>query len=232
MSKDAVYPLGPDRTDELRYSLRTLHNLPGVGRVFIMSATPPPEWTKNVEWIETPDLPKWESMHHKFVQMCQTKELSKEIYLMEDDYYILRPIRFLPNYSYGTIAAAEKRRGILPNDNWLKSLLATRDVLVKAGVKNPINYETHVPIVINRAKAPLWLDDGKPLRWHSAYGNMVKSRETRDMAFDVKAMDNDALVSLLRLNTTFLSSIETTFVVDRVAEALNYLFPEKSRYER
>lgn len=203
-----------------------------MGRVFIMSATPPPEWTKNVEWIETEDHPKWQSMHRKFIQMCQEKGLTSEVYLMEDDYYILRKIKFLPNYSYGTIAAAQERRGILPNDNWLKSLLYTRDVLVKAGVKDPINYETHIPIVINRKKAPVWLDEGEPIRWHTAYGNLVKTRETRDCAFDVKAMDNEALVALLRLNTTFLSSIETTFVTDRVKEALNYLFPEKSKYER
>ena len=171
-------------------------------------------------------------MHVKFIQMCGEKKLSKKVYLMEDDYYILRPIKFLPNYSYGTMADALERRGILFNDNWAAGMRYTKQLLEKNGVKTPINYESHIPKVIDRAKAPLWLDEGVPMRWHSAYLNLVRSRESRNMAFDVKASQNKGLVDLLKLNTTFLSSLDETFTAAHVEEALSLILPEKSRYER
>ena len=230
MSIDAVYNIGPHPGPELRYSLRTLKNLPSVGKVWVMSPTPLPKWLQNVEWIQREHDDKWMGLHSSFIQMCQDERLTPKVYLMEDDHFVLRPQKKLPNYYNGTLVDACFNRPKTSGE-WGAILANTLGVLTRAGVKDPLYFETHIPMLINRKKAPVHLDEGIPVRWPNVYGNMVQ-KGAAVKHVNVKAVTNIDLVQLLRLNTDFLSSLDSTFKLARVQMALELLFPEKSKYER
>jgi hypothetical protein len=228
---DVVYNIGPDAGDELRYSLRTLKNLPHVGKVYIMSFEPPPAWLNNYVWVPREMEDKWMGTHSSFIQMCSIPFLTRKVYLMEDDMYILRPQRFLANHSYDTLAAMCERRPP-ESGEWGVVMANTMEILTSAGVQNPVGYEAHIPMVIDRSAAPVDLDEGKPVRWYTVYGNIVKQRKTVPLNYNVKVVTNLDLQRLVSLGADFLSSLDSTFKLSSMDAFLERLFPDKSQYER
>src|SRR5690606_30767194 len=94
---DVVYPLPPKRAayEELRYSLRSLANLPH-DRVFIAGGLP--NWVDNVEHIET--VQEWPS---KYVNLCVNiasaccdDRVSDPFILFNDDFFVMEPVEQVP----------------------------------------------------------------------------------------------------------------------------------------
>jgi len=148
---DIVYPLkrsaGPD--DELRYSLRSLQNLPH-GRVFLVGGRP--AWAKNVEHIGTDRKhTKYKDAGNNIVAACRSREVSDPFILMNDDFFVMEPIREVPVLNRGKVRDVlrlyETRIGF---SKYIAGMRNTLDQLADYGYDDPLSFELHVPIVIHK----------------------------------------------------------------------------------
>lgn len=168
---DVLYRVRRSRDNEtLRYSLRSLVNVPH-GEVFIVGQKP--AWARNVT-VLAPDkwLSKWHGLMADTWSAC--KRLSgRTLLLMDDDYFILRPVKTVkPVHRGSLIEDAERRMGA-----YRHTLVNTARYLVDKGIEKPLSYEVHVPMVVDadgmaEALEPV-ANARRPLQARSVYGNVA-----------------------------------------------------------
>lgn len=150
---DAVYFVRPGDNEELRYSLRSIHNLTGVRKVWIVGSCP--EWCKPDGYIHVDQVgnTKWDRVKNMYYGVCENPEISDDFILMNDDFFILRPTEVKPCYRsslYKHIVENELKFGFRVN-SYARELLGCLAVLKGAGA--PVkSYELHIPIVFNKKK--------------------------------------------------------------------------------
>ena len=139
-SLDVVYPIKLAGL-ELRYSLRCLQNVPHK-KVWIVGEVP--TWTKNVLTIKNRfDGTKYKKSGSNIKKVCQKEELSEDFILMNDDFYILKPIEEVKLYHKGELELDGRN---LYHAGGFRTL----ELLKSLGIRKPLNYEMHLPCVINK----------------------------------------------------------------------------------
>lgn len=96
---DVVYILGrQDTYEELRYSLRSLANLPH-RRVWVAGARPP-EWCQGVDWISVHQKPghvqRMENQRRNLMVAAEHPKVSQRFVLMNDDFHFLEALDEVP----------------------------------------------------------------------------------------------------------------------------------------
>lgn len=235
--------------EQLRFSLRSLANLPH-GRVWIVGACP--TWAQNVEHIHTNQRGnKWENSNTNLHAALSNSDISDTFYLFDDDFYVIRPVDEVPAYNRGTVddMLADYRKQLTNDSNYLRRVREARDTLRAWGYADPLCYEVHVPLtvdklamagVLNRlADTPL---KNKGPQYRTFYGNLCDIGGRRIV--DPKIADQSQVAvmaegvvdfvsqerGIIVLDTPFLSSNRGTFV-NHVGEWLGRKFPKKSSYE-
>jgi hypothetical protein len=219
---DVVYKLGTKcgikNYEELRYSLRSLENLSGLGRVFIIGVKP--DWVTNVIHYSFPDSytqNKDANLINKILFACTRSILSEEFLNFSDDQYLIKPVsiedfREPPHCDH-------KPGGIA---KWFQRMDNTIAALAKAG-KPGVCYEAHCPYLINKKEYPVVLKynygEGVGMCGNSLYFNSIEATpgkfETAKDIFDL----GDA--KFLNLNN----------IVTTQYEQLKKMFPQKSKFE-
>ena len=157
MSHDVVYIVGPgsDYHPELRYSLRSVAaNLPH-RQVWIVGHKP--SWVTNVNWVPTaqPSRVKYRNSLRNLIIACQQDDLTTTFTLFNDDFYAMHPGRHAPVAHRGTLTEmlrAAKYRTRKTSD-YLHALHLVRTHLQdERGITDPLSYELHVPMPINKTK--------------------------------------------------------------------------------
>lgn len=210
-----IYRQSGDGGKELRHSLRSLKNIKGEKKVWIVGDTE--QWVTNVEYVpfskhtNSPYADVWLKLMY-FVSLDYTPDsfwLSMDDVMIVQENHTLRE-RFdkeLPAEGHGL-----HRRG----------LVRTREAL-EALKKPALNYDTHTPFFVEKEKlreiAPHILKTlmGVPMHWRSFYGNY----------FDIGGEQYDDK----KTKTSELKQgdiISTQFFTEELAK----LFPEPSQYEK
>lgn len=233
---DVVYFLKRTPSEEIRYSLRTLKNLPH-RNVWIYGYKP--DWMTNVEHIATvQNGTKWQNTSSMMGLVVNNRKISDKFIVMNDDFFILNPIEKLPYYYSGSLEDRIKdtyvqrvvwekphlsRYGVLltETDNWLKS----------HGYSTK-NFELHLPMVIEKNKMKKCLEafpHGGYAARRSLYGNM----------WEVDAIDREADCKVYNLTGfpnkncgNFASTTDRTFLRGSVGSYIRTHFNEKSEYEQ
>lgn len=150
MRRSIVYLVGPDeRNDQLRYSLRSLQNLPH-DQVWIVGHKP--RWVKGVQY-----LPVAQSASKHSNTWMNLEELGKNgpetFYLFNDDYFLLHPMAEIPVFHRGSlrerVAYYDRKPGLR---NWAARGRHTMRAFEKAG-RDPdsmFTYELHLPLPLER----------------------------------------------------------------------------------
>lgn len=235
MSRDVVYFVNAEGSTgaELRYSLRSLENLPH-NRVIMLGWKPP--WARNVELRHhrNHSQGKWWTLMHKFLAVAEMDDLTDVVYCMGDDFYVTKQMDELPPMWCNTLA---KRTEILFEQRGDKTIYgdvhrATNRVLLELGVEEPKSFQLHVPQVTHRASLPVGLmkSTKSPLGGASLAGNLGPL-EPRQIFKDNKVTSVAALKEWRKENNGFLSSSDKTFKESGVERLLAKRFPERSRYE-
>lgn len=140
-----------DANDELRYSLRSLKNLPH-DNVFIAGYKP--KWCKNINHIPVDQTESKTLNVRKNIQAAlNCSDVSNDFIYMNDDFYIMQPIEKLPLLTRGTIEdviAKFKAKNI--RSRYLETMEAMRDYLIELKTPTRNSYELHIPMEINRHK--------------------------------------------------------------------------------
>ena len=148
MVKDIVIPYIKNTSEELRYCLRSLNNIPH-GNVFICGDRP--DFISN-KVIYIPRKQRGKSAQHdcelNLRLALEDERLSENFILMNDDFFILKKITHIPNYNNGTIRELIRSRPekIFMKHN--KSLSETAKFLNT--FDKPLSYELHIPMEMNK----------------------------------------------------------------------------------
>lgn len=233
MPPDLVYILGHGskwQNNEIRYSLRSAaKNLPH-GKVFVIGCKP--EFL-NVEHIPAPDPydHKTKNAIFKMLLACLNPAVSDPFILMNDDFFVLKPMPEVVPYSLGPlqkyIAEHKTQRGYYFQGN-----IDTMQALREAGIANPLSYEVHWPIVFEKKKllglirTLDWQQTGYLLR--SVYYNVYPPHKIEQVP-DVKAYHIEDLKRLK--NGRLISTNDRVVLHHEFQEWISDKFPEPSPYE-
>ena len=153
----------PDN-EELRYSLRSLQNLPNVRNVWIYGGKPDFLVGKYHKKSFTQDGSKWENSAKIFWEIMNDEDLTEDIYLMMDDVFIMQPITNFVNFSKTSM---ETHRHSVYYDE--KRNVCT---WLKAHHKPFRDFDLHRPFLYNRTKVKeLYPRYPKQTCFRSLYGN-------------------------------------------------------------
>ena len=236
MNKDIVYFLGeelPDEGRELRYSLRSLQNLPH-NQVY-MVAPHIPDWVQEVGWIPWEQLPEKQlDISEKYKALVNAVYLSDEVVVMDDDYYIIKPMREVP-LIYNMPLAAKARTRPNRKDEMGIMLRNTYRLLLQHKIGVPLAAVLHVPFPITRSALPVHLEDGRgPYEWKTIYLNWAMSQGVRGQSslIDPKITEYQDIALTLEYNDGFMSTMQHVYDELGMDKILSKFFPEKSCYER
>jgi len=227
---DLVYICKSGSNEELRYSIRSAVKNLKFDNLWVVGGKP--DWYIG-NYIEVPQKHgKYENLKHNAAAIVQSKEISDTFVLMNDDFYIIEQIDALHNFSGGRlIDKANLYDRLATNSRYTKRLFDTYEKLRKMGIENPIDFELHVPMIINKSgfRHGVKYD----LLWRSMYGNIYEI-ESQHMEEDVKVYVNSNLnpksYNISNLKYPYLSSEDKSFM-KVYKTVLKNMFKSKSPYE-
>jgi hypothetical protein len=223
---DVVYVVRPgDDNEELRYSLRSLANLPH-RRVYIAGYAP--QWCANVFPILTDqkNKPDQENSNANLKAALQDPELSDDFVFMNDDFYVMEPVEDIPALHQGLLDARITAYRAGGRMHQAYSLMVTRRALqqVPSAPDELLSYELHMPMLMNKRRAllmfKLWRANLQGLRPRTLYGNLyhISGKETQDAKGRTESQEH------------FISSVRNVRD-DTIWQLLRERFPAPSDYE-
>lgn len=221
---DYVYVCRQGKNEELRYSIRSIEkNMPD-GKVWVFGYRP--DWYIG-NFVQVADIGnKFDNIKNCISSISKNSEVSKNFVLMNDDFFALQKIDKVTNYHGGYLKDKIVRyKESKMSPKYIKLLELTFKQLLNRGISNPIDYDIHVPIIMNKKL----LSDALSLAFfpRSSYGNLVKL-EAENIS-DVKIYSRNEKVNWNNiLKNNFVSTEDKSFLSLRqniLADMFN--FPSK-----
>jgi len=223
---DYVYICRSGDNDELRYSLRSIEENMPKGRVWVVGHRP--IWYIG-DFIPVDDIGgKFDNIVNCIKTVSENNDISDNFILMNDDFFALNPIDKLKNYHGGLLEnkiARYKELRMAPK--YIRLLELTLRQLKENGINSPIDYDIHVPIIMNKAI----LKDAINLAFfpRSAYGNLAKLEAIK--ITDVKIYSNGEKINWHEIiNNDFVSTEDNSFISLK-NNILNKMFDKPSQLE-
>jgi hypothetical protein len=228
---DIVYICRPGENEELRYSIRSVVKNLSCNNLWVVGKKP--SWyTGNFINVAIKDRnSKYNNARLNLETLCSDKRISNDFILMNDDFYVMKPVTSVDYfYDQTLLEKAEYHEANVPKSSYTKLLYNTYDKLQAMDIEEPLNYELHIPMVMNKYLLKPLLKYKNTL-WRSMYGNMhnVGGSQTMDVkvyspggirkGFDYRGKD-----------LTFLSSMDNYFEFMK-KDLLHKKFPDPSVYE-
>ena len=148
---DVVYLCRAGENEELRWSMRSLKNLPH-DKVWIFGGKPP-AWVTGVEHVDVSQEGQKAAVTTRAMRAaCNHDGVSDPFIVMNDDFFIVKPQAGCPVWHQGTIEETierfesedERNRG----SEYMSEMRQTLDILEQMGFVDPLSYELHTPLVI------------------------------------------------------------------------------------
>lgn len=235
---DIVYLIRPgENNEEFRHSLRSLEkNFPNHGTIWIVGYCPLWINKENVRVIyKTQVRQKWVNTDNNLKVACRHPDISDDFILMNDDFFIMQPIDEIPRLNRGSISEVIKQHeGKSNSEAYAWSMRHTTVLLQKMGIKDPLSYELHVPMIINKEKyleAVAIRNKLEPtvgrINKRTLYGNYVGyGGETIE---DVKISYVNG--KNLPKDSTFISTNDESFKFGTIGHRIREAFNKPCRYE-
>lgn len=221
-----------DENEELKYSLRSLSNLPH-NTVHIVGYKP--SWVQNVNHIDIAQDKGGKNLNttNNMLMAAKNEAVSEDFILMNDDFFIMKPLSELPRYNRGEIEDVAKY--YKQYDSWYyRGMLDTREYMEKLGIKTSLSYELHIPMMFNKQNVTdmfeQYYSDQPPvsvLHKRSLYGNMFNyGGETIE---DVKIYTKNGQFDI---KSTFLSTQDNIWRDSAVGKFIRNRLTDKCKYEK
>lgn len=232
-----IYELGLSdwREQELKYSLRSVEKfMKNYRDIYIIGEIPPFINVDKIKFIpfETPEVYKEHRIMLKFLRACEIPEISKQFLMMNDDYFLVRPIDAANVPYYYDRPLNEKILERKSEDKYYVSMFNTFNVL-RDIVRNPKYFDIHYPMKYDKEMFPAIMNS---FDWNIKAGYVVKSLYANlagiqgKKKIDRKIMKDMPFEKLLTyISTTDLFS---TFGMNRaLVRLIHKLYPLPSIYE-
>lgn len=231
---DVVYFVKDTPTnEELRYSLRSVEQNWKCRNVVFYGGCPDGLTPDKHYKVEQNQSSKWKNVRKMMKEAFQNNELTENIWIFNDDFFIMKPgLEDMPPQYNGELFAhinrvEQRHRG--SQTEWTKLLRDLAFALMYAG-KGRLNYEVHKPMLINRKKALVVLDKFPDVHgFRGLYGNYweIGGRSKHDM----KCLVLDYPIEKIK-DWEFLSTQDESFERGTVGKYIKNQFPNKSRFEK
>lgn len=210
--------------EELRYSLRSLANFPH-HKVWFYGGCPDGLKPDKHIYVKQNLENKWQNVGMMLKMACNNKDISKDFWLFNDDFFIMEKIEHPKNYNNGDlykriVQLEDSHQRITPYSQQLRDMCKE----LEAMGCTTINYTLHIPMLINRDKALELFNISDCPMFRSLYGNYygVKS----EVMHDVKIVNAKKEYK----GGAYLSTDDVSFQ-GRVGEQIKATFPHKCKYE-
>ena len=190
-----------------------------------------PNWF-NGNFIPVRDITnKFDNIKNCIKAAAESEEISDDFILMNDDFFLLKQIDHMPTYHGGLLKdKIDEYSRLSPNSYYTKLLKHTLRSLNNLGYKEPIDYDIHVPMIIN--KENLKIAATHPYSIRSVYGNLFDIGGEK--ITDVKVYSSGRLLlrsyDYLNNDFPFVSTTDISFN-DLYRTTLRDMFPYPSMYE-
>jgi hypothetical protein len=229
---DFVYICKEGINEELKYSIRSVIESFPDSNIWVVGGKP--DWYVgnyiNVEQKES----KYKNAVENLKTISTSDQISESFVLMNDDFYIIKKIDKIENFHGGyllnKINLYQKLNG---NSQYTRKLSGTYKKLKALGFENPLDYELHVPMIMEKEKLKIILELIDQFLWRSIYGNKFEVGGTEMQ--DVKVYTTGPLVlKSYNLNIdshTYLSSSDSSFnnIFNKI---LKDKFNKKTKFEK
>jgi hypothetical protein len=221
---DVVYRVRDNpKNEELRHSLRSLVNLPH-DRVFVFGGPP---WLRNVVRLPDPGGGKWAAIYACLGEAARHPDISDEFILVDDDQFVMQPLDSVPVLHRGPMQDIR-----YSSDTYVAARRRAYKYLVSRGIEAPLNYELHIPIVLNKDRVAvrdeeLRRDRQSPMPFfRSVYGNLegIGGERAHDVKYGLTR-------EVPRPAIPFLSTNDQSFRLGYAGDRVRATFPEPSIYE-
>jgi hypothetical protein len=229
---DFVYICKDGNNEELRYSIRSVVQSFPDSNIWVVGGKP--VWYSgnyiNIKQV----LTKYRNAIQNLNAICNSNEISEEFILMNDDFYIVKNINTIKTYHGGLLLdKINLYQKINSNSNYTRKLAATYKKIKSLDIENPLDYELHVPMVMEKKKLKQILQNNDQFLWRSIYGNVFGVGG--EQMEDVKVYTKGPLVlksyNLKKDEHIYLSSADTSFDMI-LSNILKKQFTEKTKYEK
>lgn len=224
---DIVYILGTGSRfddEEIRYSLRSLCNLPH-NNVYVIGEKPD-FFSDAIRHIpaEDPYEVKQQNAFHKLRIACEVEDISDDFILMNDDFFILKTIDNVEYYYRDTLDNSIAKHPSNSGD-FYNAMVFTRDLL--GGGKD---FAHHSPFVYNKKRLSKLLQKeyGSVVHLRTLYANTWQIEGIQRE--DVKCTDKKSYLKLIEGD--MISTDDLIFGSNRFQKKIKQLFPEICKYER
>lgn len=218
-------------SDELRYSLRSLENIPH-NKVWIYGGCPGWVNTKEVIHIPTPQdrVNKWLNTSLLLEKIVENDKITEDFIWFNDDFFVLKPIDELVYYYDRNLVARVadfNKLSFTLSSPYPRRLMGAARALRKEKA-DILNFEVHIPIIFNRKKLAGIFEKFPAIgAKRSLYGNMYG--EEKQSIKDVKIYGCDTIPSD---DSVFLSTSDMSFREGEVGKYIRGKFKKKCKYER
>ena len=218
---DVVYYVRPgERNPELRYSLRSLSNLPH-GRVLLVGHKP--TWVQGVEYVRGNEIGTTEGNAIGNLRLACEHAGSDRFVVFNDDFFVMEPMDEVPSLHAGPLSKIAHGA-----TTYRRQLQEAARLLEAAGFlpRDLLAWTLHIPVVVDRERLSTVLrmvGTRRPIaEWRTVYGNYwgVTGEEASDVKVRRRTDAPDG---------PFLSTQDATF--EFVASRIKRAFPTPSPYE-
>lgn len=228
---DFVYICKDGENEELRYSLRSVTASFPDARVWIVGGKPP--WYIG-DYIFVPQQSaKYINAINNLKAICASEQISEQFILMNDDFFIIEKINSIENFHGGLLLdKINLYKKITSKSGYIIKLEQTFNKITDLGIPDALDYELHVPMIMEKKKLKAVLRHGHQLLWRSMYGNVYSIGGTEMK--DVKVYTEGPLMAksyeITSKEHKYLSSTDTSFQM-LYSLILKKMFSTKSKYE-
>lgn len=228
---DFVWVCRRGDNEELRYSIRSvLASFPDAN-IWVVGGKP--DWYGG-NFIKTNRIAnKYSQVEENLEKIVMSKNISETFVLMNDDFFIVKPVTKIEYFYKGDLDwAYQKLKEKFPTGNFYADRLykMARRISAEFGIDKPLNYEMHIPMVMEKRKLSTILGKRYPM-WRSVYGNKYSVGGTQVQDVKVYASPEYLSMSFDYTNTDcpYLSTDDDSF--KDLQSYLHGLFPNPSKYE-
>lgn len=225
-----VYICRDGENEELRYSIRSVVASYPDAVIWVVGGKP--SWYTG-NFINVPIRgSKYHNARRNLQVLTSSPEIPEKFVLMNDDFYIMRPVANLGYYNGGPLInkiTAYTRNN--PRSTYLGMLDKTYRGIKSLGIEDPIDYELHIPMPMEKSKLANVLQ--YPFLWRSTYGNLyrVGGRTRRDVKIYQSELTTNRLELADLKNSAFLSSEDNSFII-LLDKIFKNKFPTPSPFEK
>jgi hypothetical protein len=219
---DFVYICRDGENEELRYSIRSVLNSFPEAIIWLVGGKP--DWYSGGYIRVEQNQNKYHNALKNLEILCNSEQIPNNFILMNDDFYIIKPIKTIEQFYNGTLSnKIDRFTKITGSSMYIKKLITTNNKLNKLGFTKPLDYELHVPMPMHKAGLLYILNEYPECLWRSMYGNLFNVGGSQ--MEDVKVYKNKrhaARSAQITKNSIYLSTEDTglTIMVDNIFKEL------------